>query len=50
MSALQAGLPSFGSAAGALVMKTAALPTLRRFGFRRVLMVNTFIIGIGFMA
>jgi hypothetical protein len=46
MNALQAGLLTFVSAAGALVMKTAAPPILRRFGFRRVLVVNTFIVGV----
>ena len=50
MNALQAGLLTFVSAAGALVMKTAAPPILRRFGFRRVLVVNTFIVGVSFMA
>ncbi|MCA3709329.1 MAG: MFS transporter, partial [Phenylobacterium sp.] len=50
MNALQAGLLTFVSAAGALVMKTAAPPILRRFGFRRVLVVNTFIVGLSFMA
>jgi EmrB/QacA subfamily drug resistance transporter len=50
MNALEAGLLTFVSAAGALVMKTAAPPILRRFGFRRVLVVNTFIVGLSFMA
>jgi MFS family permease len=36
MNALQAGLLTFASAAGALVMKTVAPPILRRFGFRQV--------------
>lgn len=40
MSALRAGLMTFISAAGALVMKTTAPPILRRFGFKRVLVVN----------
>lgn len=40
MSAFAAGLMTFISAVGALVMKTAAPPILRRFGFRRVLIVN----------
>ncbi|THD79439.1 MAG: MFS transporter [Phenylobacterium sp.] len=43
MSALRAGLMTFISAAGALVMKTTAPPILRRFGFKQVLVVNGFI-------
>ena len=35
LTALQAGLMTFASAAAALVMKTAAPPILARFGFRR---------------
>jgi len=50
LSALQAGLMTFISAAGALVMKTAAPPILRRFGFRTVLLVNAFIVAISFVA
>lgn len=50
MSPFQAGLLTFISAAGALVMKTAAPPILRRFGFRTVLAVNAVITGILFMA
>jgi EmrB/QacA subfamily drug resistance transporter len=43
MSPFRAGLLTFVSAAGALVMKTTAPPILRRFGFRRVLLVNAVI-------
>ncbi|MFN3522219.1 MAG: MFS transporter [Phenylobacterium sp.] len=50
MSPFQAGLLTFVSAAGALVMKTAAPPILRRFGFRTVLVVNAVITGVLFMA
>lgn len=50
MSPFQAGLLTFVSAAGALVMKTAAPPILRRFGFRTVLAVNAVIVGALFMA
>jgi MFS family permease len=50
MSPFQAGLLTFISAAGALVMKTAAPPILRRFGFRSVLVVNAVITGLLFMA
>jgi EmrB/QacA subfamily drug resistance transporter len=39
-SPLQSGLVTFASAAGALTMKPAAQPLLRRFGFRTVLLVN----------
>ena len=41
LSALTAGLMTFTSAAGALFMKTAAPPIIRRFGFRRVLVANS---------
>lgn len=39
-SPLQSGLVTFAAAAGALLMKPAAQPLLRRFGFRSVLIVN----------
>ncbi len=39
MSALDAGLITFVSAIGALLMKTTAPPILRRFGFRNTLIV-----------
>ena len=39
-SPMQSGLITFASAAGALAMKPAAQPLLRRFGFRTVLMLN----------
>jgi len=50
MSAFAAGLMTFISAVGALVMKTTAPPILRRFGFRTVLLVNAVIVGISFIA
>lgn len=50
MTAFAAGLMTFISAVGALVMKTAAPPILRRFGFRSVLLVNAVIVGASFMA
>jgi hypothetical protein len=50
MNAFAAGLMTFISAAGALVMKTAAPPILRRFGFRTVLSVNAAIVAVSFMA
>jgi MFS family permease len=41
LSPLAAGLMTFTSAAGALVMKATARPILDRFGFKRVLVGNT---------
>jgi len=49
MTAFAAGLMTFISAVGALVMKTTAPPILRRFGFRTVLMVNGVICAASFM-
>ena len=40
---------TFAAAAGAFLMKTTAQPILRRFGFRRVLIVNA-LISAGFLA
>jgi len=50
LTALQAGLMTFASAAAALVMKTCAPPILARFGFRTTLSVNTIIVAVTFMA
>ena len=50
LSALQAGLMTFASAAAALVMKTAAPPILRRVGFKRTLSVNAVVVALLFMA
>jgi hypothetical protein len=50
MSAFAAGLMTFISAVGALVMKTTAPPILRRFGLRTVLLVNAVIVGASFIA
>jgi hypothetical protein len=49
MTAFAAGLMTFISAVGALVMKTTAPPILRRFGFRTVLLVNGLICAATFM-
>jgi EmrB/QacA subfamily drug resistance transporter len=49
MTAFAAGLMTFISAVGALVMKTTAPPILRRFGFRTVLIVNGVICAATFM-
>jgi EmrB/QacA subfamily drug resistance transporter len=40
MSALQSGLITFASSAGSMAMKVSALPILRRWGFRNVMMWN----------
>jgi EmrB/QacA subfamily drug resistance transporter len=45
MTPFQSGSITFASAVGAIGMKFAAPPILRRFGFRRVLISNTFIAG-----
>ena len=44
-SALNAGLVTFTSAIGALLMKPLAPPIIRLFGYRRVLMYNAFLTG-----
>jgi len=49
LTALQAGLMTFASAAAALVMKTCVPPILERFGFRMTLSVNAVIVGLSFM-
>ncbi|OYW35378.1 MAG: MFS transporter, partial [Azorhizobium sp. 12-66-6] len=41
LSPLASGLLTFASSAGALIMKTTAAPIIRRFGFRRILVVNS---------
>lgn len=48
MNAFTAGLMTFLSSAGALVMKSCAPPLLRRFGFRTVLLVNGVIASASF--
>ncbi|MFZ4532058.1 MAG: DHA2 family efflux MFS transporter permease subunit [Alsobacter sp.] len=40
MNAFASGLTTFAAGVGAITMKLAAAPILRRFGFRRVLIVN----------
>ena len=50
LTALQAGLMTFASAAAALVMKTCAPPILARFGFKLTLSVNAVIVAVSFMA
>nr|WP_052355572.1 DHA2 family efflux MFS transporter permease subunit [Castellaniella defragrans] len=43
LSAFSAGMITFTSAAGAMLMKLVATPIVRRFGFRRVLVANALI-------
>jgi EmrB/QacA subfamily drug resistance transporter len=49
LSALEAGLITFTSAAGALLMKATARPIIARFGFKHVLVWNTLITSTVFM-
>jgi EmrB/QacA subfamily drug resistance transporter len=50
MDALGAGLLTFTSAAGALLMKTTARPIIAWFGFKRVLIGNQIITGVILMS
>jgi EmrB/QacA subfamily drug resistance transporter len=43
MTAFASGVLTFASAAGSMSMKATARPILKRFGFRRVMIVNAFI-------
>jgi len=45
LSPFSAGLITFASAAGALLMKFVATPIVQRFGFRRVLTLNALLTG-----
>jgi EmrB/QacA subfamily drug resistance transporter len=45
LSPFSAGMITFASAAGAMLMKFVATPIVRYFGFRRVLMVNALLTG-----
>ena len=45
MSAFAAGMITFSSAAGDLLMKLVATPVINRFGFNRVLVVNAVLAG-----
>ncbi|MGE0340309.1 MAG: DHA2 family efflux MFS transporter permease subunit [Xanthobacteraceae bacterium] len=49
MSALQSGLLTFAGAAGAILMRASVAPILRRFGIKRVLVLNT-VIATAFLA
>jgi MFS family permease len=46
MSPFESGMITFAAAIGAIAMKFAAPPILRRFGFRNVLIVNAVIAGL----
>ena len=46
MSPFQSGMITFAAAVGAIAMKFAAPPILRRFGFRAVLIANAVIAGV----
>ncbi|WP_066417593.1 DHA2 family efflux MFS transporter permease subunit [Bordetella ansorpii] len=50
LSPFQAGMITFASAAGAMLMKFVATPIVLRFGFRRVLMINAVLTGLFVMA
>lgn len=49
MTPLQSGLVTFSAALGAMTMKLAAAPILRRFGYRRVLVANAVLSGVSIM-
>jgi len=49
LSPFHSGLITFAAAAGAMGMKAATVSILRRFGFRNILLINTFI-GAAFLA
>jgi len=49
MSPLQSGLLTFAGAAGAMLMRASVAPILRRFGIKRVLVINT-VIATSFIA
>ncbi|MBV7484410.1 DHA2 family efflux MFS transporter permease subunit [Bordetella sp. BOR01] len=50
LSPFSAGMITFASAAGALLMKFVATPIVMRFGFRRVLTVNAILTGLFIVA
>jgi EmrB/QacA subfamily drug resistance transporter len=49
MSALQSGLLTFAGAIGAMVMRASAATILRRFGIKRVVLINT-VVAAAFIA
>ncbi len=46
LTPFQSGTVTFATAIGAILMKFIATPTLRRFGFRSVLIVNALVAGV----
>ena len=50
MTPFSAGLITFASAAGALLMKFVATPIVQHFGFRRVLTINALLTGVFIIA
>lgn len=50
LTAFASGLLTFISAAAAILMKITATPVIHRFGFRNVLIVNTFLVALSFGA
>ncbi|OZI78822.1 MFS transporter [Bordetella genomosp. 2] len=50
LTPFSAGLITFASAAGALLMKFVATPIVQRFGFRRVLTLNAILTGLFIVA
>jgi EmrB/QacA subfamily drug resistance transporter len=46
MTAFQSGMMTFATGAGAMFMKTQVASILRRYGFRRVLMINALVSGL----
>jgi EmrB/QacA subfamily drug resistance transporter len=46
MTAFESGLLTFTAAVGAITMKMAAAPILRRWGFRQVLLINSVLSGL----
>jgi EmrB/QacA subfamily drug resistance transporter len=50
MTAFEAGMMTFASGSGALIMKATARPIINRFGFKPVLVVNTLITALTFVS
>lgn len=50
LSPFAAGMITFASAAGALLMKFVATPIVTRYGFRRVLTINAILTGLFIVA
>lgn len=50
LSALDAGLLTFAAGAGAFLIKLVAVPLVRRYGFRRILLVNAWLSALSIAA